>query len=160
MNVAIIFAVIILVLFVLSYITKRRFSVLGLALAAGSILSTLWAQELTPVVRQAGFNVQNPPLITIVSILLVLLPAVVLLFSGPSYRDMPRRIIGAVLFASLAFALLIEPLGIALTLEDQGKMVYDFFVENRVYIITVGLVIAIIDLLSVHTSKTHKPEKH
>ena len=160
MNVAIVFAVVIVLLFALAYVTKRRFGVLGLALAAGSMLSALWAEKLTPIVQEAGLELDNPPLITVVSVVLVLLPAVILLFSGPSYHDIPRRILGALLFASLAFALLIEPLGSALVLQGQGKQIYDFFAENRVYIVTVGLIIAIIDLLSVHTSKAHKPAKH
>lgn len=160
MNVAIVFGIVIILLFALAYFTKRRFGVLGLALAAGSMLSALWAEKLTPVVRDAGLIVDNPPLITVVSVALVLLPAVVLLFSGPSYQDMPRRVIGALLFASLAFALLIEPLGSALVLQGQGKQVYDLFAENQVYIVTVGLVVAIIDLLSTHTARKHKESKH
>jgi hypothetical protein len=160
MNVAIVFVIVLAVLFVLAFVTKRKFGVLGLALAAGSMLSELWATQLTPVVEKAGLEVQSPPLITVVSVVLVLLPALVLLFSGPSYHDKPRRIIGALLFAALAFALLIEPLGSALVLEGQGKAIYQFFDTNRVYIVTAGLVIAIVDLLSTHTTKAHKPDKH
>lgn len=160
MNVAIVFAIVIVLLFALAYFTKRRFGVLGLALAAGSMLSALWAEQLTPYVRDVGLVVDNPPLITVVSVALVLLPAVILLFSGPSYSDKPRRITGALLFASLAFALLIEPLGSALVLQGQGKQIYDFFAQNQVYIVTIGLIIAIIDLLSTHTAKVHKPAKH
>ena len=160
MDIALIFLVILGLLFVVAYVTKRRFGVLGLALAAGSMLSGLWAAKLTPLVRDAGLVVDNPPLITIVSVTLVLLPALVLLFSGPSYQDIPRRIIGALLFASLAFALVIEPLGSALVLQGQGKQLYDFFVENQVYIVTAGLIIAVVDLLMTHTSRKHKDSKH
>ncbi len=160
MNVAIVFGVVLLLLFGLAFFTKRRFGVLGLALAAGSMLSELWATQLTPVVRDAGLVVQNPPLITIVSVVLVLLPAVFLLFSGPSYHDMPKRIVGAILFAALAFALLIEPLGSALVLQGEGRMVYEFFNDNQVYIVTAGLVIAVFDLLGTHTSRAQKVSKH
>ena len=160
MNVAIVFVVVLAVLFGLAYLTKRRFGVLGLALAAGSMLSELWAAQLTPLVRDAGLVVQNPPLITVVSVVLVLLPAIVLLFSGPSYHDTPKRIIGALLFASLAFALLIEPLGSALVLQNEGRTVYEFFSTNQVYIVTVGLIIAVLDLLSTHTGRAHKHSKH
>lgn len=160
MNVAIVFSVVLVLLFALAYVTKRRFGVLGLALAAGSMLSELWATQLTPVVRDAGFIVQSPPLITVVSVILVLLPAVFLLFSGPSYHDAPRRLIGAFLFAALAFALLVEPLGSALVLQGEGRTVYEFFRDNQVYIVTVGLIIAVFDLLGAHTSGAHKPAKH
>jgi hypothetical protein len=161
MNVAIVFIVVIVVLFALAFITKRKFGVLGLALAAGSMLSELWAAQLTPVVRDAGIIVQSPPLLTLVSVVLVLLPALLLLFSGPSYHEMPMRVIGAFLFAALAFALLIEPLGSALVLQGQGRTVYEFFDTNRVYIVTAGLIIAIVDLLGTHTSRGfRKPAKH
>jgi len=160
MNVAIVFIVVIVVLFLLAFFTRRRFGVLGLALAAGSMLSELWAAQLTPVVRDAGLVVQSPPLLTLVSVVLVLLPAVLLLFSGPSYRDMPMRVIGAFLFAALAFALLIEPLGSGLVLQDEGRTVYEFFDTNRVYIVTIGLVLALVDLLSVHTRRPSRHDKH
>jgi len=160
MNVAIVFVIVLVLLFALAFMTKRRFGVLGLALAAGSMLSELWAAKLTPLVRDVGLEVTNPPLITLVSITLVLLPALLLLFSGPSYHSTPRRVIGATLFASLAFALLVEPLGSALVLQDQGRAIYEFFHENRVYIVTVGLIIALLDLLGVHTARIRKTAKH
>ncbi|MES2876702.1 MAG: hypothetical protein V4678_04510 [Patescibacteria group bacterium] len=160
MNVAIVFFIVLLSLFGLAYFTKRRFGVLGLALAAGSMLSELWAVELTPLVRDAGLVVQNPPLITVVSVVLVLLPVAFLLFSGPSYRGSAQRVIGAFLFAALAFALLIEPLGSALVLQGEGRIVYDFFVENQVYIVTIGLVIAVFDLLGAHSAKAAKSARH
>ena len=160
MNVAIVFIVVLVLLFALAYLTKRRFGVLGLALAAGSMLSELWAAQLTPLVRDAGLVVQNPPLITLVSVVLVLLPASFLLFSGPSYRDTHKRIFGAFLFAALAVALLIEPIGSALVLQGEGRTMYEFFVDNRVYIVTVGLIIAVFDLLGAHTAKPPKKDKH
>lgn len=160
MSVAIVFGIVLLLLFGLAYVTKRRFGVLGLALAAGSMLSELWAAQLTPLVREAGLVVQSPPLITVVSVALVLLPAVFLLFSGPSYRDTGRRVLGAFLFAALAFALLIEPLGSALVLQAEGRTIYEFFSDNQVYIVTIGLIIAVVDLLGAHTSRAHKASKH
>ena len=102
MNVAIVFFIVLLLLFGLAYVTKRRFGVLGLALAAGSMLSELWAEKLTPLVRDAGLIVQKPPLITVVAVVLVLLPAAFLLFSGPSYRDTPKRLFGALAMGDVA----------------------------------------------------------
>ena len=161
MNVAIVFGVVLVLLFGLAYFTKRKFGALGLALAAGSMLSELWADKLTPLVANAGVSIAQPPLITLVSVALVILPAIALLFSGPSYREAPLRLIGAACFAALAFALLIEPHGSALVLQGQGKIIYDFFAENRVYIVTVGLVVAVLDLVTTHTGRHYsRPSKH
>lgn len=159
MNVAIVYAIVLIVLFLLAYFTKRRFGVLGLALAAGAMLSDLWAEKLTPVVASTGLEITAPPLATIVAVLLVLLPAVLLLFSGPSYHYRWERVLGATLFAMLATALLIGPLGSGFLLIGDSKEVYEWFFENRVYIVTLGLIAAIVDLLFARNPK-HKGSKH
>lgn len=156
MNVAIVYFVVLLILFILSYLSKRRFGVLGLALAAGAMLSDLWARQLTPLVKSTGVEIIAPPLTTVVSVALVLLPAVLLFFSGPSYHNRAERLLGALLFAALATALLIEPLGSGLILQGQGKDVYDWFFANRVYIVTLGLIAALVDLLFAKTPKHKK----
>ncbi len=147
MDIAILFGIILIVLFVVAYLTKRRFGVLGLALAAGALLSDLWADKLTPLIADSGVVVERPPLLTLVAAGIVLLPAVVLFVSGPVYRKSNERLIGAFLFALLAVALLVEPLGSGLLLSGESKQVYDVIAENRVYIITGGLIIAVIDIL-------------
>ncbi len=147
MNVAIIYGVVLLLLFALAYFTKRRFGVLGLALAAGAMLSELWAEKLTPLVASTGIQVAAPPLATIVAVSLVLLPALLLLTNGPAYHKRSERLIGSFLFALLAVALLIEPLGSGLVLEDEGMKIYNMLYENRVYIVTAGLLVALFDLL-------------
>ena len=158
MSFVVIFLIIICSLFATAFFTKRRFGVLGLALATGAMLSQLWVGNLTPIIANAGIILVKPPLESVVSAALILLPAVVLLSSGPTYKSMPQRVIGAVLFAMLAIALLLEPLGSALVIDNVGKPVYDFFVQQRVLIVTVALVLAIGDLLLTKTPR-HKPGK-
>lgn len=156
----IIYGVALVLLFALAYITKRRFGVLGLALAAGSMLSSMWSAELTPLVRDAGVDIIAPPLATLVSVALVLLPATVLLFSGPSYRHRNERLIGAFLFASLAVALLVEPLGSGLILVGQSRETYEWLLEYRVWIVTVGLTIALFDIFTTRTPKHRGKSAH
>lgn len=151
MDVALIVLTLLVPLFVLAYITKRRFGVLGLALAAGAMLSNLWTGTLTPVVERAGVVSDNPPLQTIVAVTLVLLPAIALLFSGPSYKNSSLRLVGSLSFAFLASVFLIEPVGAAFILTEQNKDIYEWLVENRVYIVTVGLIAAVVDLLLLHS---------
>lgn len=158
MTFVVIFLLLIAALFTVAYLTKRRFGVLGLALAAGSILSTLWVGDLTPIIAQAGFILVRPPLESVVAGMLTLLPAVLLLTSGPSYASSKQRVIGALLFAVLATVLLLEPLGSALVIEGLGEQVFDFMTTYRVIIITVCLALAIMDLFVAKTPKI--PSKH
>lgn len=159
MNIVIVVLVILAVLFTVAYFTKRRFGVLGLALTAGAMLSEMWAGTLTPYIEQAGLQVVAPPLETIVSSMLILLPAILLLFSGPTYSKVFQRIVGASMFSLLAAAFLLTPLGNALIITGDGRQVYDFMTDNRSYIITAGIMFALIDLLMVKTPKAKDKEK-
>jgi hypothetical protein len=156
MSFVVIFLLFIGALFATAFFTKRRFGVLGLALAAGAMLSTLWVGDLTPIIANAGIILVKPPLESVVSAALILLPSLLLLSSGPTYKAMWQRVAGAAAYAVLAIALLLEPLGSALVIDSFGKPVYDFFIQYRVAIITVCLALAILDLLVAKMPKHHK----
>ena len=146
MNVVIIFAVLAIVLFVAAFMTKRRFGLLGLALAAGSILSTIWSFDAGLVVSAVGIFPPGPLTTAITLALIVLLPAVVLLFHGYTYKSLVGRIVGAVLFTLLALAFLVEPLGFALPLDGVGADIYQQLIQYKELIISVGMVLAVVDL--------------
>ncbi len=146
MNVVMVFAGLAVVLFVAAFITRRRFGLLGLSLAAGSILSTLWGFDAGLVVSTVGI-VPSGTLTTAVTLsLIVLLPAVILLFHGYTYKSGIGRVVGAALFTLLALAFLVQPLGGALPLDGMGANIYRQLVQYKEAIISIGLVLAILDL--------------
>jgi len=155
MDMAFFLLIIIAALFATAYFTKRRFGVLGLALCAGSLISSMWTADVTPLIQSAGIRLLAPPLSTVVAVGLVLLPAVLLLFSGPSYPKGWQRIVGAAAFALLATSFLLVPLGTGLVLDDTTQEYYDFLVHNRNVIITAAIAYSIFDILTLKTPK-HK----
>ena len=145
MEVILIFIAIAVALFVSSYMHKRRFGLLGLALAAGSLLSGIWGYDAGLIVGALG--IPSGPLTSAVTLsIIILLPAIVLLFHGYTYNTLIGQVFGASLFTLLALAFLIEPLGHVLVLQGFGANVYDWLVGNRMMIIGAGLTIAVIDL--------------
>lgn len=134
-------------LFFASYITKRRVGILGLALASGSLLAGLWVGSLTPLVAQAGIEIIRPPLSSLVATVLIVLPAVLLFFHGNTVKGILWRLVHSTVFAILAVAFLLEPLGAALVVDEQGKPVYEFLTTNRTLIITAGIVISLLDVM-------------
>ncbi len=147
MNVVATFAVIGLALFLWAYVTKRRFGLLGLALAAGSMLSTIWAPTITKAISVHGFVVMNSLTNSFVLSAIVLAPAILILLHGAKYQGSLTRLIGALMFTVLALALLVEPLGYALPLTNQtGVEAYNWLTNNKQMIIGVGLVLAVIDM--------------
>lgn len=141
-----------LVLFGLAFMTKRRFGVLGLALSAGALLSSLWANDLVGIVERSGFSTASITTAGLVSAALVIAPALLLLFSGPSYRSTRGKLIGSLLFTVFASALLIEPLGRSLVLDPAAKTIYDTVASYSQIVISAGIVLSLFDLLAIHTS--------
>lgn len=140
------------VLFASAFMARRRFGLLGLALAAGSLLSSIWGYDVGLVV--SGLGVPSSQLTSaVVSSLIILLPAGALLFHGYTYKNLIGRIVGASLFTLLAFAFLIEPLGHVLVLQGAGAAVYSWLVGNRTIIIGLGMVIAVVDIFLTKPAK-------
>lgn len=157
MNILVILVVAVGLLFATTYFTRRRFGVLGLALCAGFLLSTMWTDEVTPFVRDSvGIELLTPPLSSVVAASLVLLPAILLLFSGPAYHKKSQRLIGSAAFALLAVSFLLTPLGNSINFDNASKTVYSVLNDNRNLIITAAVSYALYDLM---TFKTPKKEK-
>lgn len=156
MEVILICATIAVLLFVAAFITRRRFGLLGLALAAGSLLSGIWGYDAGLIA--SGLGIPTGSLTTaIILAIIVLLPASVLLFHGSTYKTLIGRIVGAALFTLLASAFLIEPLGHVLMPQGMGADVYNWLSQNRMTIIGGGLIIAVVDLFL--TKPAHLSEK-
>jgi len=152
-----------LVLFGLSFITKRRFGVLGLGLAAGALLAQSWSSDLAQIlaVRQISFEPLSPSVTATVA--LTVIPALLLLIAGPKYADKRYAFIGSICFAILGTLLLLGPLTIdLLPLSGDMKSVLDFLAEWQDLLIAGGIVLAIVDMLHANGSKSHskKSGKH
>jgi hypothetical protein len=159
MNVVIVFAVLAVVLFGAAYLTKRRFGLLGLALAAGSILSTIWDSTAGLLVSASGVVPKGPLTDAVTLSLLVLLPPIILLFHGTTYKTHLPRIIGSLAFAVLALAFLVVPLGHALPLSGVGAQAYQWLEINRNLVISGGMILAVIDLFFTKPASHHTEKR-
>ena len=144
-------------LFLGAFISKRRFGLLGLALTAGATLSTMWSYDAGLIVSSTGLVPDGPLTNAVALSLVVLMPAIILLFHGYKYKSLFSRFIGSLLFTILALAFLLEPIGFALPLEGMSAYLYNQAVSYKELIISVGVVLAIVDLF--FTKKSHTVEK-
>lgn len=159
MNVIIIFAVLAVVLFLVAFWSRRRYGLLGLALTAGATLSSIWNYDAGLVVSSIGLVPSGPLTNAITLSLLVLLPAIILLFHGYTYKENAARVIGSLLFMILALAFLVEPLGFALPLEGTANDVYKWLLQWREVIISIGVVLAVIDLFFTRPAKNDRDKR-
>ncbi|HYG83370.1 MAG TPA: hypothetical protein VD907_00645 [Verrucomicrobiae bacterium] len=162
MSASLFFIILLAGLFLFSFITKRRFGVLGLALAAGALISESWAATLTPAIEQQGIYVAAPPLEVLVRSVLLLLPPVILLFSGPMYTSKLWRFIGSLIFALLATTFLFNYFAATLQFDHTSAMFALVIETYRPYIVVAGLSLAVLDTFLLKTPKFKRPrrEKH
>lgn len=146
MDIVFIYLAVVAALFVSAYVAKRRFGLLGLALAAGYLLSDIWGDDIALLAAGLGFG-SGAVTAAVVTSLMVVLPPAVLMFHGYVYKNAIARSVGAALFAVLALAFLIEPLGrVFVPSNEAGQEVYNWMSDNRLQLIAVGLTMAIIDV--------------
>lgn len=148
----------VLALFAGAFFSKRRFGLLGLALTAGATLSTIWYDDASMIISVTGLVPVGPLTNAVALSLVVLLPAILLLFHGYAYKTVLPRIIGSLLFTILAVAFLLEPIGFALPLEGMSADIYNQALYYKDVVISVGVILAIADLF--FTKPAHLAEKH
>jgi hypothetical protein len=98
----------------------------------------------------------SPPLSAVVSALLILGPALLLLFSGPTYSGHLQRIVGSLAFALLAFVFLLQPIGVAILFDTATSQIYGTIQKSSNIIIVLGIVAALADILITRTPRHHK----
>ena len=133
-------------LFAMAFASKRRFGILGLAITAGSVIQTIWNYDASLVVSGSGLIPKGPLTDAVVPILLIMLPAVVLLFTGYKYKSIVSRTLGSLLFALFALAFLMTPIGTVLPVEGLGATVFQWLTAHTSLIIGTGVVLAVVDL--------------
>lgn len=159
MSVAILFGVIVAVIFAAAFVSSRRFGLLALALAAGFLLAEWWSSWLAGVLDGFGIALDWLPNGVIAVLLLLLAPLFALLVGGPKYHNRYMKIVSAAGIAFLAAALLVVPLGKFMLLDGQALALYKMFAGAWRYIATAGLVLGVLDLFLAHTAKSGSGSK-
>jgi hypothetical protein len=159
MNVIVILLIVFLALFAGAFLSKRRFGLLGLGLTAGAIISPIWGDNAGFVLSSTGL-INEGPLVSVIALsALILIPSILImvLHRGYTYKHLPGRIIGSLLFTLLAAAFLVGPIGAAFTLTGPAAGVYNWLVANHSLIISVGVALAVVDLII--AKPAHKSER-
>ena len=160
MSVAILFGVIVAVIFAAAFVSSRRFGPLALALAAGFLLAEWWSNWLGSILDGFGMELDWLPNGVIAVLLLLLAPLFALLASGPKYQKKHMKVVSAAGIAFLAAALLVMPLGKFMSLDGQALELYKMFAGAWRYIATTGLVLGVVDLFLAHTASARSSKKH
>lgn len=153
--------VIALSLFVLAFLSKRRFGTLGLALAAGALLSSQLTRDVSMLIEKNELPVEPLNSTSAASVALILLPSLVLLLSGPAYKTKKGALLGAAAFALMGTMLILGPLTTTLPLLDEGvDAVLNFIATYESLLIAVAVIGAVLDSWLTHNLKSKHKAKH
>ncbi len=146
-------------LFLFAWLSRRSLGVPTLALAAGALLASIWTDSLTPLVAETGIIIVQPPLTSIVSVALTLLPAVLVMARAPKTHSNLHSIFGAVLFAILGVVLTYGAFSNAVVLDEASKSTVLEIVKYQNIAITACVGLAVLEIL--FYKKPHaRGEKH
>ena len=153
--------VIALSLFALAFLSKRRFGTLGLGLAAGALLSMQLTRDVSVLIEKNNLPVEPLTASSAASVALILLPALVLLLSGPAYKTKKGALVGAIAFALMGTMLILGPLTTTLPLLDEGvDAVLNFIATYESLLIGVAVIGAVLDSWLTHNFKSGRKSRH
>lgn len=141
------------ILFALAFVSKRRFGILGLGLAAGTLLSTYWTGTVSNFLTQQGITLVAPPLSAVVATGLLFGPPLLLLASGPSYSKLLARVIGGVLFAAMGTIFILPILTSALVADAKTMEVLRLADQYGRSIVALLIAYAVFDVMLAHSRK-------
>lgn len=147
MTYLIVLAVYLAALFLLAWFSRRSMGVPTIALAAGALMATLWTNSLTPFVAQVGVEIMRPPLTSIVSVTLTLLPALLVMFKAHKVSSHYRSIVGSLVFAALGVMLTYGAFSNAVVLDEASTKYVLEIVKYQNIVITICVVLATIEIL-------------
>ena len=159
MSYLIVLVIYLAILFVVGWLSRRSLGVPTLALAAGALLANIWTDSLTPIVAQSGLVIVQPPLTSVVSVVLTLLPAILVMLRAPKTHSNLHSIFGAILFALLGVVLTYGAFSNAVLLDEASKNHVLQFVHYQNSIITICVGLAVLEVLFHKRSHAHG-EKH
>ena len=135
------------ILFLVAWTSRRSMGVPTIALAAGALIANLWTNSLTPVVANAGVVIVSPPLASIVSIVLTILPALLVMLRSHKVSSHYRSIVGGLVFAVLGVLLTYGAFSNAVVLDDASKQYVLTIVKYQNVAITTCIALAIVEVL-------------
>lgn len=159
----IVILVVALALFGIAFVTRRRFGILGLALAAGVVLAQSATSYVGDFLEQQGLPVAPLSYNDTATIILIMLPSFFLLAGGPTYTTKKMALVGAFGYALLGTFFLLGPLTTALPTDDPSvRNVLVKIAQSQDLIVIIALVLALIDTFMVHGSagRRYKSSKH
>ncbi len=161
MTYLIVLAIYLAMLFLIAWVSRRSLGVPTLALAAGALMADLWTDSLTPIVAQSGIVIVQPPLTSVVAVVLTLLPALLVMLRQQKVSSHYHSILGSIVFAVLGVLLTYAAFSNAVVLDAASKQYALEIAKYQPITITACISMAVLEvLLHKKPHHGHESKKH
>lgn len=123
---------------------------LGLALAAGALLAGQMTKDLSTLIAENKIPVEPLSAISAASIFLTLLPALILLLGGPSYKKRKQAITGAIAFTVMAMLLILGQLTSSLPPDQLMEPLVNGIARYSSLLLAIAIGAAVTDVWMIH----------
>jgi hypothetical protein len=153
---------IVIALFLLAFVTRRRFGILGLGLSAGALLASSFSRQLAAFFETNSIGIEGVSADILARCVLILLPSLLLLLGGPKYTKTIPRIAGSAGYAVMGTLLLFAPLSALIEINGSAtRSALQFVAEYQSGLIALGVAAAVVDTIMMHSPKLRKShDKH
>ena len=148
------------ILFIIGFISRRSMGYPALALPAGAVMAQLWTDSLTPIVASTGIILIQPPLASLVSIGLTLVPALVVMTRAPKVSGHHHAWFSSLVFAVLSVVLTYGAFSNAVILDDASKDIVRQMVHYQPRVTTAAILLATMDVLLYRRPALAKKKSH
>ncbi|MDR1300470.1 MAG: hypothetical protein LBK50_02065 [Candidatus Nomurabacteria bacterium] len=137
------------ILFLLAFVTRRRFGLLGLGLAAGVLLNQLVGNFVVDAISLLPFDFTPLTAKDISTLIVTILPSLLLFIGGPKTTNKVHRLLNSLIYALIATTLIIFPITTAFPVEDPiARNILTLLDSIQLPILTFGIIVAIVDILA------------
>ncbi len=144
------------VLFAIVFLSGKRAGIPIAGLIMGSVLAESWSSKIIPSIEAFYPVLFGAPISVIVPVVLVLIPAFLMIGAAPKNHSSLEKLFSSVVFSLVAAVILVAPLGDMAILASTDKVLYDMIILYKSTIISLGVLVAMIDITIGHFKK-HKP---
>lgn len=130
-----------------------------LALTAGAVIAKLWTNSLTPLVEHVGVIIVQPPLNSLVAVVLTILPGLMLISRMPKVHSHMKRMVGSAVFAVLGVMLTYGAFANAVVLDSGSQKFVIQLLSYDTVIITTCIVLAFLEVFFQKRTKSGNSRK-
>lgn len=141
------------------FVSRRHVGLPALGLTAGAVLARLWADDLTPIVAEAGLILERPPLHSVVAVGLTLLPALIVMSRAPRVHSVGHQLYSSVVFAALATMLTYGAFTNAVILDEASRQIVLQLLPYDGMVITLCIVLALVNIVYHRQAKVGSKKK-